>query len=173
MNRLTLAILAAVSSFSSFAMEKPYVGIDYQQASFDTQGVSAEPTMVRLRGGTEINPYLGVEAHVGFGAGDDSLVISGVSYKAKVNSYYGLYLRPQLSLGEHASVYALLGATYMDTEFVSTTPGFATVDGFDTKGSYGVGVDVNVHKGIRVGADFISYSSQVDAVSVGVRIPLN
>ena len=35
MNRLTLAILAAVSSFSSFAMEKPYVGIDYQQASFD------------------------------------------------------------------------------------------------------------------------------------------
>ncbi|HEX5277593.1 MAG TPA: porin family protein [Fluviicoccus sp.] len=173
MNRLTLAILAAVSSFSSFAMEKPYVGIDYQQASFDAQGVSAEPTLVRLRGGTEINPYLGVEAHVGFGAGDDTLVSSGVTYKAKINSYYGLYLRPQISLGEHASIYALVGATYMDTEFVSNTAGFPTIDGFDTNGSYGAGVDVAIYKGIRVGADFISYSSQVDAVSVGVRIPLN
>lgn len=175
MNRLTLAILAALGSVSSYALEKPYVGIDYQQATFDaSQGGSAKPTMVRLRGGTEINPYFGLEAHLGFGVGDDTITSSGITYSAKVNSYYALYLRPQLSLGEHASLYALLGGVYIDRTFASSNPTlFPTIDEFMHNTSYGAGVDVNVYKGIRLNADFVSYTKQIDAVSVGIRIPLN
>ena len=40
MNRLTLALVAALGTSAAFAMEKPYVGVDYQLQYHDFGGSS-------------------------------------------------------------------------------------------------------------------------------------
>lgn len=174
MKRLTLAMVAAaLGSSSVFALEKPYVGIDYQMGTFEAAaGLEAEPSALRLRAGTEVNPYLAVEAQAGFGADSDTLAKPGVTFDVKVDSFYALFVRPQISLGSVASIYGLVGASYVDLSAHSNNVAIASDDGFRHDTAFGAGLDFKIYKNVRLSVDYIEYLSEYSAVSGGVRISL-
>ena len=173
MKRLTVALIAALSSPLVLAVEKPYLGIDYQVGTYDISSKQVNPEAIRLRGGTELNPYLAVEAQVGAGTQSDLYVKSGVGYDIKVESFYSLFVRPQLSINDIASAYALLGGTYIDVSSSSHNPLFASDKGFKKTFSYGIGVDFNISNNVRLNADYIQYIDNYSALSFGIRIPIN
>lgn len=176
MKRLTVALLAAAISTPILAAEKPYVGIDYQLGTYTIKGQDINPETVRLRAGTELSPYLAVEAQAGIGSQSDVFSSDGGITKIdiKVDSYYSLFIKPQLNISNSITAYGLIGGTYLDASTSSSNP-ITSPD--DTEAShsfsYGVGVDFNIKNNIRLGADFVQYSDSYSGVSVGVRIPIN
>lgn len=171
MKRLTVALVTALCSTTLLAAEKPYVGIDYQMGTYNLNNTDVNPEAFRLRAGTEINRYLAVEAQAGLGTASDTYKVTGGQVDIKVDSFYSLFLRPQLNLTNTVSVYGLVGGTYID---VSSTSAIATNNkqGFTHTTSYGAGLDFTIKNGIRLGADFIQYMDDYSAVSVGIRIPI-
>ena len=181
MKRLALAIVVAAISAPSFAdtyaAERPYIGIDYQIGTFEQKsGASAEPTAIRLRGGTELAPMLAVEAHAAIGADSDTLRVAGpTSYEVELNALYAVFVRPQINLGDVVSIYGLLGYTYAYMKATSSTPSnpsTPSTSGFQKKASFGGGADLKISKNIRVGADYVEYIDGYKAVSAGIRISL-
>ncbi len=179
MKRLALAIVVAAISAPSFAdtyaAERPYIGIDYQIGTFEQKsGASAEPTAIRLRGGTELAPMLAVEAHAAIGADSDTLRVAGpTSYEVELNALYAVFVRPQINLGDVVSIYGLLGYTYADMKATSSNPiPFPSTSGFQKKVSFGGGADLKIYKNVRIGADYVEYIDGYKAVSAGVRISL-
>lgn len=174
MKRLTVALVTALCSTTILAAEKPYVGVDYQMGTYTQNNTDLNPEAFRLRAGTEINKYLGVEAQAGISTASDTYMATGVSYDIKVDSFYSLFLRPQLSISNAISVYGLVGGTYIDVSSTSSAPSIVPSDsGFKHTASYGAGIDFNIKNGIRLGADFIQYMDDYSAVSVGIRIPIH
>lgn len=175
MKRLTVALLAAAISTPILAAEKPYVGIDYQLGTYTQNGTDIKPEAIRLRAGTELNKYLAVEAHAAAGtksdvySSDDGLT----RVDTKVDSYYSLFVRPQLSISDTLSVYGLVGGTYLDSSNSSSDKFISEDDkGFKSGFSYGVGFDFNVKNGVRLNADIIQYLDEYQGLSFGVRIPI-
>lgn len=171
MKRLTVALVTALCSTTILAAEKPYVGIDYQMGTYTQNNTDINPEALRLRAGTELNKYLGVEAQAGISTASDTLIVTGIAVDVKVDSFYSLFLRPQLSISNAVSVYGLIGGTYIDVSSSSSNP-VNNNSGFTHTTSYGAGVDFNIKNGIRLGADFIQYMDDYSAVSVGIRIPI-
>jgi hypothetical protein len=174
MKRLTVALVTALCSTTLLAAEKPYVGIDYQMGTYTQNKTDINPEVLRLRAGTEINSYLAVEAQAGVGTASDTYMAKNVNFDIKVDSFYSLFLRPQLNLTNTVSVYGLVGGTYIDVSSTSSNPSAAPSDaGFSHTTSYGAGLDFAIKNGIRIGADFIQYRSDYSAVSAGIRIPIH
>ncbi|MBL0229354.1 MAG: porin family protein [Moraxellaceae bacterium] len=109
MKRLTVALVTALCSTTLLAAEKPYVGIDYQMGTYNLNNTDVNPEAFRLRAGTEINRYLAVEAQAGLGTASDTYKVTGGQVDIKVDSFYSLFLRPQLNLTNTVSVYGLVG----------------------------------------------------------------
>ncbi|MBK9185267.1 MAG: porin family protein [Moraxellaceae bacterium] len=172
MKRLTVALLTALSSTTLLAAEKPYIGIDYQMGTYTQNNTDVNPEAFRLRAGTEINRYLAVEAQAGLGTASDTYKVTGGQVDIKVDSFYSLFLRPQLNLTNTVSVYGLVGGTYIDVSSTSSIPQ-NNDSGFTHTTSYGAGLDFTIKNGIRLGADFIQYMDNYSAVSVGIRIPIH
>ena len=171
MKRLTVALLAAAISTPILAAEKPYVGIDYQLGTYTHKKTDVNPETLRLRAGTEINKSLAVEAQAAFGTGGDTYVATGnVKYDIKVDSFYSIFLKPQLQISKSITAYGLLGGTYIDVS--ASSAGKADDTGFTHTFSYGAGADFDIKNGIRLGADFIQYMDDYNAISVGIRIPI-
>ena len=171
MKRLTVALIAALSSPLVLAVEKPYIGIDYQMGTYSEKNFEVKPEAIRLRGGTELHPYFAVEAQVGIGTKSDVANLQGVQPSIKVKSYYSLFLRPQISISNLASIYGLAGSTYLDVSSSATAVNPEN-SSFGKSFSYGGGADIQVYKNIRLNADYIHYMDSYEAVSVGVRIPI-
>ncbi len=174
MKRLTVALVTALCSTTLLAAEKPYIGIDYQMGTYTQGNTDVNPEALRLRAGTEINRYLAVEAQAGLGTASDTYMATNVNFDIQVDSFYSLFLRPQLNLTSTISVYGLVGGTYIDVSSTSSNPSAAPSDsGFTHTTSYGAGLDFTIKNGIRLGADFIQYMDDYSAVSVGIRIPIH
>lgn len=172
MKRLTVALIAALSSPLVLAVEKPYIGIDYQMGTFTSNNFEVNPEALRLRGGTELSPYFAVEAQAGVGTQSDLATVGGgIKSDIKVESFYSLFLRPQINLTDVASLYCLLGSTYLDASQSATSLQLERKS-FGKSFSYGVGADFRVYKNIRLNADYINYLDNYEAFSLGVRIPI-
>ncbi len=174
MKRLTVALLAAAISTPILAAEKPYVGIDYQLGTYTHKKTDVNPETLRLRAGTEINKSLAVEAQAAFGTGGDTYVATGnVKYDIKVDSFYSIFLKPQLQISKSITAYGLLGGTYIDVSSSSSNKLlFPDDSGFKHMFSYGAGADFAIKNGIRIGADYVQYIDEYSAISVGIRIPI-
>jgi hypothetical protein len=157
-------------------MEHPYLGIDYQRGTykFDTAGDKGNPDSVLLRAGTEINRYLGAEAQLGTGVTDDKVDVGGgFSFTTKVRGVYGLYARPQIEMGGVASLYALVGYSYVQLAAGGSDSSLSSAHQYDSSTSYGGGLDFNVYHGIRLNVDYMRYTKYYSAVGAGIRFPIN
>jgi len=178
MKRLALAVFVAGLSSASFAADKsniehPYLGIDYQLGTYKRDsGESANPSAIRLRAGTELNPYFAVEAQAAMGMADDKLSVPGVDYNIKLDSLYGLYVRPQISFAGSGSLYALLGYSFVQVGASPSNASGTKQTGKDNRASFGGGIDFDVYDGIRLSVDYMDYVNGYTAVNAGVRIPI-
>lgn len=175
MKRLTVALLAAAISTPILAAEKPYVGIDYQLGTYTQNGIDIKPEAIRLRAGTELNKYLAVEAHAAAGTKSDVYSTDGgvTRIDITIDSFYSLFVRPQLSISDTLSIYGLVGGTYLDASASSSNKSISPDDsGYKRSFSYGVGFDFNVKNGVRLNADIIQYLDEYQGLSFGVRIPI-
>lgn len=175
MKRLTVALIAALSSPLALAMENPYIGIDYEAGTLEfNNSLEADTSAARIRVGTEINPYLAVEVHGAVGVDSDTITFSNVNYDVKMESLYALFIRPQISIGKYASIYALAGGSYMDKTVESSNPAAAAaqISGFEHAAAFGAGLDFKIYTNMRLNIDYIQYNSNYSTVSAGIKLSL-
>lgn len=166
-------LLASTLGFSiqaqADAAERPYLGLDYSQRTYENSNTNASDTeipAVRLRAGTELFPYLSIEAHIAVGTGDDTGIIGGTTpYTIESPLSYGVFVRPQVKLGPLA-LYALAGYSYVEFEYST-----ALVQGNPTDSakdfSFGGGVQLDIGKNWALNADYVQYVEGFSAISGG------
>lgn len=171
---LSSCLLAGTFGFCAIAQaveaEKPYIGLDYSQRSYESSNSSASTATIpgiRLRGGSEVSPHLAIEAHVVLGAGDDTGTIGGTTpYTIESPVTYAVFLRPQVKL-DSLTLYALGGYSYVEFEYstplVTSNPTDPVKDF-----SFGAGLQFDISKNIGLNLDYIQYVQGLSAVSGGV-----
>lgn len=171
---LASCLLAGTSVLGSAAYaaeaEKPYIGLDYSQRSYENSNENAsdaEIPGVRLRGGSELSKYFAVEAHVVIGAGDDTGTIGGTStYTIESPVTYSAFLRPQVKLGS-LTAYALAGYSYVEFEYKTPATTEKPTDS-TTDFSFGAGLQLDIGKHLGLNVDYVQYVEGLSAVSGGV-----
>lgn len=155
------------------AQEVPYLGLDFSHFTYKnaSQESTDNATMnaVRVRAGSQIAPYLGVEVQAGTGFDKGTISVPGATYNLDLNVFYGAYLRPQITLGP-VTAYVLGGYGYADIKYNTTGNSvIAASSGQENSGgSYGAGASIKAYKNIDVSADYMHYLSGLSAVSVGL-----
>lgn len=161
----------ALAVTQSVAAEQPYIGIDYVQATYAESGWDVSPTAARLRFGSDLSKYLGLEAHVTLGTGDDEYKTTTNSFAISLDSAYTAAAVARLPLGS-ARLYAYAGYSYIQMTVDSQLPGF-DVEGNDDGLSYGGGIAVPVWKGWQLGAEYSMLIDKethtLDGIAIGVR----
>lgn len=171
---LALSSLVLAASSTAYAVEQPYLGVAFAQPTFsDDKGGDATPSMAQLRFGSILSKNFGLEARVSANAGDDTLTSGGVGYNLSVDSMYTLGAVLRMPLGEHASLYGMLGYSYAQLTLANpTVPGFLPIESNLDGMSYGAGVVLPAIKGFHVEVDFTSYLSGDDTlggIGIGIR----
>lgn len=179
MKRILTVLAASLLSVAAFAddvgIEKPYVGIDFQAGKFKQSDTpDANLQAVRLRLGSDIWTYLGLEAQVAAGVNRQDITLdNGVEYSVKLHGLYGAFLRPKLSLkDDNATIYGLAGYSFLGFDASARSAPIEAANGSDHGFSYGVGGEVRVYHDLRVSADYIQYTKSYQAISIGLRIPV-
>lgn len=164
---LSSGVLAA--SASAADAEKPFLALDYSIFTVEDSGFSIKPQAARLRAGTVLNQYLAVEAHAAAGIGGDNVSINVppvVEVRTDIKSVYGVFLRPQVTLGT-LQLYALAGVAYTNVQF--SVPGIhVKMDQDDSDFAWGAGLQLDLGKHLGVSASYTKYLETVDSVSAGV-----
>ena len=167
-------LLAGALSFCMSAqadeVEKPYLGLDYSLRTYESANTNATDTelpAVRLRAGTELFPYLALEAHIAIGAGEDTGTIGGTTpYTMESPLAYGAFIRPQLRLGALA-LYALAGYSYVELEYSGPQIQGSPIDSVKDF-SFGGGAQLDIGKNWALNADYVQYVEGFSAISGGV-----
>lgn len=169
---LALAMLAGLhgaahADYQSFMQqpEQPYVGVDYQITRVDANS-NVTLGSVMLRAGTQIAPYVGVEAQYSYGVQDDDFGVKGSKYTAKNRGSYGLFVRPSYQLQSDLTAYGLIGANYADIKVDG--PNY-NENSYGTSFAAGLGLTYMTSATLGVGAEYMHYDSDIDAINLGVR----
>lgn len=173
---LAVAALTALSTahadYNNFLQqpEQPYVGIDYQIARIDN-GSEVDLGSVLLRAGTQFTPNLGVEVQASVGVQDDEFEVVDVSgtkatFTANNRGSYGIFLRPSYMLGGGLNVYGLVGANYADIEVEGAGQ---KENGYGTSFAAGAGLTFMITPTVHLGAEFMQYDSDIQAINAGLR----
>ncbi len=137
----------------------PYAGIGYAFGTADVTvdapefGIETEKTVdaVAFIAGYDFNQYVAVEGRYNYGIEDD------VIYKKVVETIStdsaSIFVKPQYPVTAEASVYALLGYSWLDVN--SNYAETIELDGF----SWGLGAEYAVAENIEVFADYTSLYS--------------
>lgn len=169
---LSLGLLVAALTPYAEAKEAPYAGVDLSMVSLNTTTGDINPIAVRLRVGTELVKYLGVEFQTAVGVADDTATVAGGTLTGNLTNISGAYLRSKLPLGDAASVYATLGYAWSRIEIQSQVPGLVGNTASDSDISAGVGAEIKVMSHSYLSLDYMEYSDGLTAISIGVRVPL-
>lgn len=145
-----------------------YGEIGLTSLNYSEPGYALSPSgAVRVIVGADLAPNLALEGMAAFGTSEGSLAISGVLVKGKVDTMYGVYLKPKTKISDAIEVFGRVGFASAKATF--TAPGFAyTTSGNDF--SYGVGANFNVAKNASVGLDYMSYYNKTGVSVNGMTI---
>jgi opacity protein-like surface antigen len=153
------AVVAALATAAALGAVPPayaepgwYAGltasqIRYQETGFET----LTPVTVGFKAGREINRYFAIEGRMGFGAGRDSVLVSGVTVELELDYYFGLYAKGILPLGNWFSLYGLAGFTAgtVATHLLGFT---FTESDYDL--SYGAGAEFALGRNVTLGLEW-------------------
>lgn len=165
-----IAIAAAAASLllgaAAHAQQAPatspvYGELGYSWTQIHGSGIKATPGAVRGILGYDLHPNLAVEGMVEGDTGHDT--DNGVS--AKLNSSYGLFVKPKYDFG-NAEVFGRVGWAHTNVN-LSTTGDVSSSDF-----AYGAGVKYNITQRVNVGLDYTRLADKngvkVDGVTLGV-----
>lgn len=115
---LTASVLTA--NATPFQLGTSYAGLNYALFAYRENGIGKdlEPTALVGKLGHFIFDQLSVEGRFGLGVSDDTIKAgNGVDVTGDLDRMFGLYATGHFPLGEHASVYALIGFTDIRATF--------------------------------------------------------
>jgi hypothetical protein len=180
MKKLLALASLAVATTPALAVERPYLGVDAQMMnySFDQPAGSStdfEVGALRVRGGSMLTRYFGLEAHLSTGVADDSqYIVPGnalTDVELQLEYGYSVVGVARLPMGR-AGLFAYAGYGYISTETKYTAGVGSQSDELDGL-TYGAGIDFPAFWGLNLEADYTMVHDRenltVDAVSVGLR----
>lgn len=162
---ISVAVLSLATVGAAHA-EGLYAGALLTRTTVSIDGFGdANPMAIGAKLGMPINKNFAVEARLGTGLSDDSLL--GID--VKVDSFAGVYAKGILPLSDTASVYGLLG--YMQSKLKFEGAG-GSASGSDSDVSYGFGADFALSGGTSVGVEwariFKDDVSKIDGLTLSV-----
>ena len=169
---LTASVLTA--NATPFQLGTSYAGLNYALFAYRENGIGKdlEPTALVGKLGHFIFDQLSVEGRFGLGVSDDTIKAgNGVDVTGDLDRMFGLYATGHFPLGEHASVYALIGFTDIRATF--STPG-VSVSESDNGFTYGFGADIYTGPRFGINAEYTRYLDQTgyrfSATSIGATL---
>lgn len=160
---LTVFGASAQSAKSKFSAEIGYTAIDYAEP-----GVSGvKPSVVRTIFGYEVNENLALEGMLGFGAANGSATVLNVPVDLKIDSLYGLYIKPKAMVAENLEIFGRFG--YATSKATASARGvsFSTTN---STASYGVGVSYFLSPSTALSLDYMSYYDKDGVSAKGVTL---
>lgn len=172
MKKILIAAIACFSFTTVHAAEAPYVGLDVAQLVFDTSTADPEFPAVRVRMGSEVTRYVGVETQLLRGVKEDEVSVTGGTMGVNLMAVAGVYLRLKLPLGDAVSLYGLAGYAGSWLDVTSHVPGMFSDKSGDKDFSGGGGIDIRLSKNTSISADYMEYTEGLTSMAVGLRIKL-
>lgn len=177
MKHIVIPALFAIASVAAHAQHAPkfyaeagYSFIDYEEHDAgDTY--KSSPKAIRLVGGAELNKNVAVELMLGFNGGDDSVKYNGVTFssvKLKIDSMYGVYVKPKYELAPNFDVFGRVG--YAHVSATVSASGFGSDSGSDSDLSYGIGASYHFDRNLSVNVDYMSYLNKSDYSAKGFTV---
>ncbi|WP_051252482.1 porin family protein [Ferrimonas kyonanensis] len=139
-----------------------YVGGQYNFMEVDG-GPSVDIGALSGRLGYEFNRNVAVEARLGMGVSDDTLM--GVDIE--LNYYYGVYLRGQMPMDSGFTPYVIAGYTKGELE---ASNDFDKAKEDENDFSYGIGVDFAATDNLDVGLEYMMYLDKKDVEVSGFSL---
>lgn len=116
-----------------------------------------------IKGGTDINEWLGAELRVGLTGSAKKSIVGGGTAKGSASWFISYLLKPQYTFSDTARVYALIGGT--TARIKTSVTGFPS-DKFTKTGiTYGVGGEYVVADNIALGVEWVKYWHRVSVDS--------
>ena len=173
-------LLLVSNSVSAEGDEDFYAGLQYGESDITLQGLSGDysPGLVMGRFGKFQNDHFALEARMGFGLESESQTLSGSTDGVilDMGPIIGLYGVGHFDIGSKASIYGLIGVSYVQGNTFLETP---TSRGYpesqkDNGISIGVGADIGIWNNIGLNLEYVSYINNSDfdisALGIGVVI---
>lgn len=158
---LGLALLATLAASVAQAQTSPkedagafYGELGYTGLTYKEPEAKTHPAEIRLIGGYEVHPNLAVEAMGLFNAKEGNVDFFGQQFKVKVDSIWGVFLKPKVAVTPEVELFGRLG--------YARSQRTVSVDGLSLKESansfaYGVGAAYAINKRVSLSLDYMSY----------------
>lgn len=168
------AVPASAEEATSMLDGPRYVGLGLSPIRFSADGESVRPTagliragLVAMQGMMEGKFDVAIEVQAGFGLHDDKF--PDPRNEARLDSIYGVYLKPEYKWREFLAFYGAYG--YSDAELEITGPGGQTFS--ESGNGYGAGARLNIAPAISVDIGYNEYLDEDTLKAEGVSIVVN
>ncbi len=170
-----LVILASLSLGLGAANAQIYGELAYgaNQTKNNTGGSTfkSSPSGLRATLGYEIEKNFSVEALISLAQDTADIKQDGQTQqglRTKIDSLYGLYLKPKYSLASDVEVFARLGYAHAKNK----NTGFAPASESHSSISYGVGLSYALTPSVYLSADYMQYIRKTDLKGSGYTLGL-
>ena len=165
---ITAFAITATAAQAQIYGEVGYTALKLKGTSGGTT-LEASPSALGATIGYEVHENVAVEAMGIFGISDDTVKGTSIAAKAKINSSYGLFVKPKTMLGENFEIFGRLG--YMNSKATVSGAGFSS----STTGSsfaYGLGANYYVSKTTYLTVNYMNLynkdSVKIDGLTFGL-----
>jgi opacity protein-like surface antigen len=173
MKKLILPLIAVTTlNATAHAAEAPYIGVDAAYATLDTATHDPNMYAARIRLGSELHRYFGVETQLLTGVVEDKWATPAGNLYTNLNGTVGLYGRLQLPVGDAFTLYGLAGYARSWIKVNSTIPPLGSFRSHDSDFSAGGGIDIHLSKKASLSIDYMQYIEGLSSVAAGVRIKM-
>jgi opacity protein-like surface antigen len=158
---LGLALAATLAAGAVQAQTSPqgdagafYAEIGYTGLTYKNPNVKTHPADVRLIGGYEAHPNMAVEFIGLLSARESTVTGDSGPIKLKVDSVWGLFLKPKVAVSPEVELFGRLG--YARTK-IKLSADQGTVSDSGDSFAYGVGAAYAINKRVSLNLDYMSY----------------
>lgn len=135
-------------------------------------------TMAQIQGGWQLLPFLAAELQYGFALDSDEIENADNSQRFKMDSLYGIYLKPQLAINDSIALVGRLG--YSDFDFEIKRAANASADSsnasntqFSDSGmAWGAALQLQLSPAVRLAFEYDQHYQEddVDVYDVGIGV---
>lgn len=156
-----LAASALLLALNVNAAEPFYLGAQVNYINGDTGYGDVNPMALSINGGYQLNPNIALEARIGVGVTDDTVI--GVD--VELDQYYAGYVVGSYPLSKEFSVYGMVG--FSDVEITATANG-RSASASDDGISYGLGGVYNFNNNIGLNLEYVLLAEDINSLNFGV-----
>lgn len=169
MKKLLIATTIALLSAGAQA-DQLYGEVGYGYMTFKAADEDASPNILRGIIGFQFHPNVAVEGMLGLGVRNATISGSSVfsDAKFKVSNALGIYLKPNVLLGENTELYGRIGHTRIKNKFSES--GYESESTTNTFFGAGVGVKYTFSNNAYLGADYMYYGKKDDVKASGLTL---